>query len=267
MTQKPYGTVLLKAAKILDYLAEEPEKSLQEIARNTQLTNSTALKILETLLMIGYVQRKKDKTYKLGSTLIRYANQTIDELDLVELSLPYLEELQKKVDETIHLGVLSGNEILYVNKLEPQYQTIRMSSKIGVTRPLYSSAMGKAVLAEFSEEDYARYLQQTTLTAFTPQTITTSDCLEEELTSIRQDKLAFDDEEMEQEVFCIGAAIQKGDDTFGAFSVSLPKYRLSEDLKIALIPQIKETKAQIEAALAKKDSNMKVSEGEIFSDL
>ena len=145
MTQKPYGTVLLKAATILDYLAEAPSKPLQEISEATKLTPSTALKILETLQMIGYVKRDKEKNYRLGSKLIKYANQNIQELDLVEISLPYLEALQKTADETIHLGVLTANEILYVNKLEPQNQTIRMSSKVGITRPLYSSAMGKAV--------------------------------------------------------------------------------------------------------------------------
>ena len=108
--------------------------------------------------MIGYVKRDKEKNYRLGSKLIKYANQNIQELDLVEISLPYLEALQKTADETIHLGVLTANEILYVNKLEPHNQTIRMSSKVGITRPLYSSAMGKAVLAEFDAPQVEEYL-------------------------------------------------------------------------------------------------------------
>ena len=71
MTQKPYGTVLLKAATILDYLAEAPSKPLQEISEATKLTPSTALKILETLQMIGYVKRDKEKNYRLGSMPIK----------------------------------------------------------------------------------------------------------------------------------------------------------------------------------------------------
>ncbi len=96
MTQKPYGTVLLKAATILDYLAEAPSKPLQEISEATKLTPSTALKILETLQMIGYVKRDKEKNYRLGSKLIKYANQNIQELDLVEISLPYLKHCRKR---------------------------------------------------------------------------------------------------------------------------------------------------------------------------
>jgi len=52
---KPYGTVLLKAAKIMDCLSLQPDQTLQEIAKNTEMTASTAIKILETLTLIGYV--------------------------------------------------------------------------------------------------------------------------------------------------------------------------------------------------------------------
>lgn len=129
---KPYGTVLLKAAKIVDFLADNPNKTLQDISIATNMTNSTTLKILDTLLLIGYVSRDRTKNYRLESKLIRYANQYINQTDLVELSLPYLEKLQESIDETIHLGVLVDHEILYINKLEPKHQTITMSSKVGI---------------------------------------------------------------------------------------------------------------------------------------
>lgn len=246
---KPYGTVLIKAAKIMDYLAEEPNKSLQEIAAATDLANSTALKILETLQLIGYVAKDKQKEYRLGSKLVKYANKNIQELDLVEISLPFLEELQEKADETIHLGVLTANEILYVNKLEPQNQTIRMSSKVGISRPLYSSAMGKAVLAEFDETSYEAYLDETPLQPYTENTITNVLKLNQELREVRQLKIAFDDEEMEKEIFCIGAALLKDEEIVGAFSVSLPKYRLTESYKQTLLQEIRATKDKIEAAI------------------
>ncbi|WP_312727354.1 IclR family transcriptional regulator [Enterococcus sp.] len=249
MTQKPYGTVLLKAATILDYLAEAPSKPLQEISEATKLTPSTALKILETLQMIGYVKRDKEKNYRLGSKLIKYANQNIQELDLVEISLPYLEALQKTADETIHLGVLTANEILYVNKLEPQNQTIRMSSKVGITRPLYSSAMGKAVLAEFDTPQVEEYLAATPLTAYTENTITNQLKLKKELEQAKENQVAFDDEEMEQEIYCIGASLIKDQEIVGAFSISLPKYRLTPEYKRTLIDAIIATKQQIEQAL------------------
>ncbi|MEK4973930.1 IclR family transcriptional regulator [Niallia sp. FSL R7-0648] len=248
---KPYGTVLLRAAKIMDYLSDNPNQALQKIAQNTEMTTSTTLKILDTLLLIGFVSRDKNKNYRLGSKLIRYANQGVDQLDLVELTLPYLEKLQKLIDETIHLGVLADNEILYVNKLEAKHQTIRMSSRIGITRPLYSSAMGKAVLAELEEEEYLNYLKTTPLVPYTEHTITNSLKLAAELQKVRETGIAFDDEEMEKDIFCIGASLKKDGKIIGAFSVSMPKYRLTEEFKKQIIKAVVETKNEIMQVVAR----------------
>lgn len=216
------------------------------------MTASTTLKILDTLTMIGYVSKNQKKLYHLGSKLIRYANKNIDQLDLVELSRPYLEQLQQTIDETIHLGILTNDEILYVNKLEPKYQMIRMSSKIGITRPLYSSAMGKAVLAEFSDSLYESYVEHHELVPFTESTITNSLKLASEIRKVKEIGVAYDDEEMEKDIFCIGAAIMDKDTIIGAFSVSMPKYRLDKPTEQAIIGAVKETKAAIEARIQEK---------------
>lgn len=249
MDKKPYGTVLIKAAAILDFLANESNATLQEISIGTKMTASTTLKILDTLVLIGYVNRKKDKTYRLGSKLIRYANQNMQQLDLVELTQPYLEKLHLIIDETIHLGVRSNDEILYVNKLEPKHQTIRMSSKIGITRPMYNSAMGKAILAELTDEEINSYLEHQELYPFTEETITNPLKLKKELVKVRHEKIAFDDEEVEKEIFCIGAAIMREDEVIGAFSISMPKYRINERLKEQMVAAIRSTKKEIEQVL------------------
>lgn len=243
---KPYGTVLLKASKIMDYLANHPNRSLQAIAKATDMTNSTTLKILETLILVGYIRRDKDKTYRLGSKLIKYANQAIENIDLVEFSKPYLEKLQLEIDETIHLGILENNEIFYVNKLDPQNQTIRMSSHIGITKPLYCSAMGKAVLATFSEEEFKQYINKTSFVSYTAHTITSVQKLASELAEIRKSQIAFDDEETEKDIFCIGTALVKNNNLLGAISISLPKYRLTEEFKETISKAVVKTKYELE---------------------
>lgn len=247
--KKPYGTVLIKAADILDFLSNHPDSILQEITEGTKMTPSTTLKILDTLVLIGYVNRKQDKSYRLGSKLIRYANQNLEQLDLVEITQPYLEKLQEQIDETIHLGILANQEILYVNKLEPKNQTIRMSSKIGITRPLYNSAMGKAVLAELSREEIDVYLQEHELIAYTEETITNPLKLKKELATVQQEKVAFDDEEVEKDIFCIGTAIVSENKVVGAFSISMPKYRMNNDLKERIIHEILSVKNSVENKL------------------
>ena len=150
--KKPYGTVLLKAAKIIDHLSNSKEaQSLAAIAANTSLSSPTALKILDTLLLIGYVEKdEQTKRFTLGSALIRHANNRLANLDIIKITDPYLRNLQAGLDETVHLGILDKDEVLYVNKLETQKAIANINSRIGNTNHLYSSAMGKAMLAVFS---------------------------------------------------------------------------------------------------------------------
>ena len=246
---KPYGTVLIKAAKIIDCIAENPHIGLQEIAHQCQMTMPTTLKILDTLNLIGYVKKSEEKTYQLGAKLVRYANQNIEQIDLIEQSLPHLEKLQEKIDETIHLGVLSNSEIYYVNKLEPKFQSIRMSSKVGISRPLYSSAMGKAVLAMMSESEVDSYLETNELKPFTVNTITNPLKLKQELSEIRASGIAFDNEEMEKDIFCIGTALMNKGQIVGAMSISLPKFRVTNSYQEKVIQAILEAKTAIEKEL------------------
>lgn len=251
METKPYGTVLIKASAILDYLAEYPKSKLQEIATGTKMTASNAIKILDTLLLIGYVEKNQQKEFYLGTKFIRYAQGTLSQFHLSEIADEYLEELQEKVNETIHLGVLENDHVLYLKKIEPKNQTITMSSKVGITRPLYSSAMGKAMLAYFSKKDFASYLKkEEPLKAYTENTITNPLRLKKEIAEVKQTHVAFDNEETEKDIFCLGVALISGDEMKGAFSISMPKYRLTEEKKKIMVKEILNTKEKIEQKIA-----------------
>lgn len=250
MESKPYGTVLLKAATILDYLSQHRNAKLQEISQGTKMTPSTTLKILDTLVLIGYVEKTIHKEFKLGMKFLHFSHESLSQFELPEIAAPFLLELQNQIDETIHLGIIEKNEILYVDKLEPRHQNITMSSKIGITRPMYSSAMGKAVLAEFSRKDLEQYLNDVPLKAFTENTITNPIRLEKELDLVQKNEVAFDDEEMEKDIFCIGVAVVANHQIKGAFSVSIPKYRLSSQKRNEIISAVLDTKEKIEAKMS-----------------
>lgn len=250
MESKPYGTVLIKAAKMLDFLSDNPQSTLKSIAEGAKMTASTTSKILDTLILIGYVKKDRQrKEFSLGSKFIRYGNKKIEQIDLVESARPYLEALQAKIDETIHLGILTENRILYVDKLEPKNQTIFMSSKIGITRPLYSSAMGKVALSELSEAEVALYIEQTEFQAFTENTITNPLRLLKELEVVKETQIAFDDEEMENDIFCFGVTLKRGTELVGTMSVSMPKFRLTDEKRSRIIEELLFAKSEIEKKL------------------
>lgn len=249
--KKPYGTVLIKASKILDYLATlEKGAILKNIAQEVEMTASTTLKILDTLLLIGYVNRNEaDKTYSLGPALAKYSSRFFDHSLLKNSASSILENLQTKVDETIHLGILNGIELVYLDKLEPKHQSIFMSSKVGMSRPLYSTGMGKIFLSEYSEEELATYFSEVTLETYTEKTITNKFLLIKELAKIRETEVAYDDEEMEKDCFCIAMPINGRDGMEGAFSVSMPKFRGTPENVQYVISEMKKAKEQIEAKI------------------
>lgn len=250
MEKKLYGTVLIKASKILDCLAEGQSKTIQEISGETGINAPTTLKILTTLEYLQYVSRiESSKKYYLGAKLIHYGQVKTETTHFVELTLPYLEELQSHIDETIHLAIPQGDQVVYVNKLEPKHQGIYMTSKIGMKRELYSSGIGKAVLSTWSDAAIQGYLNHHELTPYTDNTITSKTALLKNLEHVRAVHYAIDDEEQEAGGYCVAMAIQRDGLTIGALSVSMPKFRLTESYRQEIIERLGTTKREIENEL------------------
>lgn len=251
MEKKLYGTVLLKASKILDCLAEGPSKTIQQISEETAINAPTTLKILTTLEYLQYVSRiESSKKYYLGAKLIHYGQVKTETTHFVELTLPYLEELQTHVDETIHLAIPQGDQVVYVNKLEPKHQGIYMTSKIGMKRELYSSGIGKAVLSTWSDADIQTYIETHELSPYTENTITDKQELLKNIEHVRAVHYAIDDEEQEAGGYCVAMVIQRGGQTVGAMSVSMPKFRLTESYRQEIIERLSTTKREIENELS-----------------
>lgn len=249
--KKLYGTVLIKADLILEYLFESDEpQALASIAENTGLTKSTASKILDTLEHIGYViKNKKNRTYSIGFKLIKYSSKEMSRMDLESHIHDQLEALHDHFDETVHLGVYQNEKIVTVNKFQSSRPVVCISSAIGETKDLYSSGMGKAVLAELDDKKLINYINNHDFVAKTDKTIANTQMLLSELEEIRQLGYSVDDEENEEGVYCIGAAITNTTASgqkiiLGAFSISIPIFRandaLLEELSQAVL-QMKET--------------------------
>src|SRR5205823_12954536 len=94
----------------------------------------------------GFLNCSEDGVYHLGVVCFGLGHSALAQLDIRRLSLPYLRELNRKTRETIHLTVRHGNSAVYVEKLDSQ-EPVRIYSRIGASVPLYSSAVGKIMLA------------------------------------------------------------------------------------------------------------------------
>lgn len=250
--KKYYGTVLLKADVILDYLytASTPQV-LSKIAEKTGLTKSTLSKILETLEFIGYVSRNNEnKTYTLGSKFIKYSSKQLESYQFDHSVLAKIDELYEKFDETVHLGVFQNDKIVTTKKLQSSKSVVCISSEIGESKDLYSSAMGKAVLAEMDDKQLFKYINDHDFIPKTDKTIASTQKLLSELVTIRSNGYSIDNEENEEGVYCIGVTISKeqtnnSKDIIGAFSVSIPIYRATTETVDEIVDHLLSVKQSI----------------------
>lgn len=220
---------VLKALDILECLATASQPlSAQEVARHCGLSRPTAYRLLNTLLTRNYVTSSEGSgRYQIGAKALSLGKGFLDRLDLPELAKPNLRELSLVSRETVHLGILDGTTVLYVGKVDGP-QSVRMHSAIGTRNPLYSTAMGKAILAFIPCAERQELLEQIALTARTPNTITDLAVLTEHLERVRAQGFAIDDMEDQEGIRCVGAPIfdHTGRVT-AAISISGPAYRLS----------------------------------------
>ena len=228
-TNSPYGTALVKAVKILEFLADQPRgQGASEIARQTGMNKATAFKLLETLQMVGFVEKSpQDSRYKLGFGLIKIACNSLQQIDIVTITAPFLAELNQDTAETIHLAVLNHSDLIYVAKLEST-QPVRTISRIGSTAPLYCTGMGKAMLSTFTHREAEAYLAGTCLERHTPSTITDKNELRRELELVRQQGYAVDNSEHEADIRCIAVPLLAKARLWGSISISAPKYRMDD---------------------------------------
>jgi len=233
--------VLNKTFSILEILLKhDSAMNMTEISEKLGLYPSTIHRILDTLKYWGYVEQNTNtQKYQLGLKLLELGMAKLHQIDLVREVTPYLKELVKQCNETVHLGVLEEGEVLYLAK-EESSQTIRMISYIGKRAPLHCTALGKVLLAYMSEEERKKILEEKELPRLTKNTITDKRELEKELDKIREQDFALDREENEKDVRCIGAPIRnyKGK-VIAAISISSPIFRIDKNvqnnLKEALI--------------------------------
>ena len=187
---------------------EKPSWGVTELSCKLNLPKSTIYRILHSLKEEGFlIQDLKDNKYSLGLNFFELGSIVIGSMELHEKARPILRELVKATDETVHLTVLNGAEVIYIDKIEST-QSFQMYSKLGRRAPAYCTGVGKALLAYLPEKDIDELFKDKKLIAYTKNTITDLDKLKEELKIIHQRGYAIDNEEINYGLKCVAAPIK-----------------------------------------------------------
>ncbi|MDT3682165.1 MAG: IclR family transcriptional regulator [Truepera sp.] len=252
MSATPHGSdgrynirVLDRAFRMLELLAEGTELTLTEISQAIGLNTSTTFRMVASLEFHRYLSRNEESgKYTLGLACLELAKSFQAANALSRLAAPDLEALRDDVRETVHLAVLDGSDVVYLQKLPGLHAIGFMESSVGGRLPAYCTGLGKALLA-YADPDYVRGLVERghgALERFTPNTITDVDELMDQLMTIRERGFAFDSGEHEPDVRCVAVPVfGRNGGIQAAISVTGPANRMEP---------LEENWAVIHAALA-----------------
>jgi IclR family acetate operon transcriptional repressor len=244
-----------KAIAILEYLAAvETSKELGVISNALGMNKSTVYRFLSTLGTLGYINQDPESgRYALGSKVVWLAAHYLDSLDFRLLARPYLEQLVAESRETVHLAILDGFDVVYVDKVDG-LQPVKMASRVGNRMPAHSTGLGKALLADLDESQWAVYVQKKGLTRYTVNTICEPDVLYDHLRGIRVRGYSLDDSENEDGIRCVAVPIKNHTGkTIAALSISGWSLTMTPDRDELLADLARETASTLTERLGGAD--------------
>jgi DNA-binding IclR family transcriptional regulator len=238
-----------KALQVLRVLGDERrELALSEICYRVDMPKTTVFRYLQTLCACGFVTHDPDTDlYRIGLRVWELGQTVHEPLRVRELALPAMRGLRDQFNETVNLGVLDGLDVVYIEIIESR-RSLRMQAQLGGRDPVYSTALGKAVLAFMPEPQWAAHIPPA-LAPRTDRTVTSLSRLQKALALTRERGFALDDEENEEGARCIAAPIfNHQGQALAAVSLSAPASRLTD----RLLPKVAAAVTQTAAAISQR---------------
>lgn len=235
-----------RALQILSCFNDEnPVRGVSEIAQAVGLHKATTHRIVVTLLNYGYLERADDdQRYRLGLRLVGLGFKVIRRMDLRREAIPYMTHLVEHWDEICDLSIFDQGEVFYVEVLRGSH-ALTISAVIGQRLPSHCTATGKLFLAHLPDEELDSILSNP-IRAYTRNTITSQDMLNQHLESIRRQGYSLDDEEFEEGIRAIAAPIRNHTgDIIAAVSIPGPTNRMTDDRISQIIPELIDTAQKI----------------------
>lgn len=226
-----------RALHLLELIAqsEEPVK-FADLERRTGLAKASLHQLLGSLVHAGWVDRDAETgRLTVGLTAFEVGTRYPIQETLRDVGRPVLEQLVAEVNETCHLGMLTGTDVLYLDRVVSAHP-VGFAVAIGGRRPAYATSMGKAMLSTMADGE-VRDLYSDGLPQVGPHTIGSVDALLDQLAGTRRSGYAIDDEETAAGVRCIGVPVPVPGRAL-ALSVSTPIQRATVEDLTALVPRL-----------------------------
>jgi DNA-binding IclR family transcriptional regulator len=222
---------------------------VRELARSIKVSPSIAQRLLSTLADYGFAEQEPSRRYRVGVQAFTIGNAYLSGDALVRAGLAELRELTEKHQLNGYLGVLREREVVYLIALQSS-GPIAIKSSPGARTHLHTTALGKAILAQMSDEDAARLLGPQPFVRMTPRSRTRLAPLLAELNVVRRNGYAVSDEENLVGVYAIGAAVRDASGTtVAAISGALPRHEVSRASLPRLCRLVRDAAERVSARL------------------
>ncbi|WP_084104887.1 IclR family transcriptional regulator [Demequina sp. NBRC 110056] len=235
-----------RALDVLEYLSAHSSAGLVELTRSLGIPKSSLHSILRTLEHRGWIEADASRSeFHLGMNALLTGASYVDQDFIVTRTAEALDSLAAKTGETVHLGRLEGDDVVYLAKRESRHP-LRMFSAIGRRLPAHATALGKAMLAEMDDDRVLETLRAP-LDELTEHTITSPAAVVASLAEVRARGYAVDDQEAALGLRCFAVTLPFSSPSRDAISFSVPYARLDaarEEEMIALLLATRDELAQ-----------------------
>jgi len=241
-----HKTSLDKALQIIDTVAGSGSIGVRPLSQKTGYPPSTIHRILAVLSNNRFVTKDPaTKEYRLSVKFLELASQVKGGWNVIGIAQPIMRELMEASGETVNLVVFEDLRAVYIEQVANTGSLLRMFTQVGAVVDLYCSGVGKAYLASLEEPQVLDYLRRVDRTKHTAHTLVDEQALLQELKTIRRRGYAVDNQEQEEGVRCVAAAILQDGLAKWGMSISGPSSRLTSAKTAELGRQVKARAAQI----------------------
>jgi IclR family transcriptional regulator, acetate operon repressor len=238
-----------RTVELLEFFAgHRGRHSLAQLQASLGYPKSSLYVLLRTLTECGWVETDSTGTlYGIGLRALLVGTSYIDGDHIVSAARDTLDWLAEATTETVHLARLDGTDVVYLTTRESQHY-LRPISRVGRRLPAHTTSLGKALLAERSDEE-VRAMLPAGLTALTPYTLVDPVALAADLDGTRRRGYAIDHEENTLGLRCFGAALRYRQPARDAVSCSVPVARLAEGREEQIVAALLTARARLEDLL------------------
>ncbi|MBY4893055.1 IclR family transcriptional regulator [Rhodobacteraceae bacterium N5(2021)] len=217
-----------RAMEVLEHLSDTPGVTLSGLAEDLSQSPATVYRILVTLEGRGLVEfDPAAQLWHIGARAFIIGARYLRRTTLVDRARPLMRRLMEVTGETANLGIARDAHVLFVSQVET-HATIRAFFPPGTLSPMHASGIGKALLAQMSDDRLSRLIATAPLDQFTARTLTEPATLRADLEATRDRGYAIDDEEKNEGMRCIAAPVfDLSGEAVAGISVSGPVSRVS----------------------------------------